>query len=319
MNKRELLGPLYGTLVRTRHARPVRIAAALPLLPSQHLRGRRNRPYFAVDIQGVMGMGAVLAHAIRLCRYAASHGLEPRITSTNPLYAFHPGMDCLAPYLGPELRNEVVGPPMRFRHSESLFHLRLPRHLPLREASSLFWATFPPKAVLMAEVDAVLARVPDNRFDLSMHYRATDKALEAKPASFAGVEAAVEDHLAAGGRLEHVFLATDDSRFEARARDRWPTTVFSTYNRGGPVAGGMPRHFSDMPPADKALEALVNMFLLTAAPRCVRTSSYLSALSKVIDPSLRTVTLNRTLGSSQLFPEHEILSEEGVAEPSPNP
>lgn len=311
MNKREAFGRLYPPLVKVRHAPPVRIVAALPIVPSQVLRARRNAPVFAVDIEGVMGMGAVLSHGLRLCRYAESHGLVPRITSTNPLYSAGPGQDCLGPYLGSAEQAAVQVLPLRYRHSESLFHLRIPRRLRLDHANRLLAAWFRPREAITAAVDSVLAEAGRSSFDLTIHVRGTDKILEAEAVSFTTVEAAVARHVSAGGALDHVFLATDDAAFEAFARARWPGTAFTTYNLGGPPSpSGWPRHFSGMPPEQKALEALVNMVLLSKAPRCIRTSSYMSAISKILNPVLITETLNRMRAGSRLFPEHEIHAEE---------
>lgn len=310
LDKRTTFGPMYAVLVKARHSHPVRMGSAMAMLPSQYLRARANPRSFAVDIEGVMGMGAVLAFALRLYHHAELRGLEPHIVSTNPLYSSGPGIDCLAPYLGAEGRPSALRRPLRFRNSESLFHLHIPCHLPLSTASRLFWTHLTPKDAVRRRVDAVLAAVPDRRFDLSLHYRGTDKFLEAERTGFGTFEAAIGRHQAGGGLLRHVFLATDDPAFEELARERWPATVFSTFNLGAPKDVGTPRHFSEMRPEDKALEAIVNMFLLAEAPRCVRTSSYMSALSKIVNPTLRTVTLNRTFNRALAFPEHEIVAGE---------
>jgi len=311
LNKRTVFGPIYGPLVRARHSRPVRIAGAVPFLASQHLRARRNVPYFAVDIQGLMGMGAVLAHSLRLCRYSEEHGLRPVITSTNPLYSTGPGADFLSVHLGSEEETPLLHP-LRLRHKESLFLFSIPDHVPLDDASRLLQTFFPPKAGIVKRVDAVLGRTASPKFDLSMHLRGTDKVLEARPFDFRRLEEEVARHVSSGGHLEQVFLATDVPALERAVRERWPDTHFTTFNLGGPRPAGEARHFSDMPPADKAVEALVNIFLLARAPMCIRTSSYLSAMSRIANPDLRTVTLNRTLQGSRHFPEHEILAEEAA-------
>lgn len=304
------LGRLYPALVKTRHSAPVRIVAALPLLPSQCLRARSSYPCFAVDIEGTMGMGAVISHALRLCRYAEIKGLAPVITSSNPLYSAGPGEDCLAPYLGADHRRQPKGRPLRFRHTYSLLHLRVPRHMPLPVASRLLSTHFQVRGTLETRIDGVLADIPSAVFDLSLHYRGTDKVLEADEVSFHRFEEEVRRHVRLGGGLKNVFLATDNPDFERFVRTRWPETTFTTFNLGAASEGATPRHFSKRPPEEKAVEALVNVVLLGKAPRCIRTSSYLSAVSKILNPALVTVTLNRTFHASPLFPEREILAEE---------
>ena len=268
-----------------------------------------------MDIEGVMGMGAVLAFALRLYHYAEVQGLCPRIVSTNPLYSTGRGVDCLGPHLGSEHHPFPPSEALRFHNFESLFYLRIPRHLTLERASYLFWKYLPPRNEINELVDSAVARVPTGQFDLSLHYRGTDKVLEAEAVKLSLVEAAVDRHQAAGGLLRHVFLATDDPAFERFVLDRWPSTTFSTFNLGRPADPTMPRHFSNLRPEDKTVEAIVNMLLIARAPACIRTSSYMSALSKIMNPTLRTLTLNRTFDGSTAFPEHEILADEGVHTP----
>jgi hypothetical protein len=202
---------------------------------------------------------------------------------------------------------------MRYRTLWSFYHLYFAQHIPLASASQLFWTYFPPKPIIADKIDAVLTDVPDRKFDLSIHYRGTDKALEAPLVRFEVFEKAILDFKAGGGSLQSVFLATDDTDFEAFVRQRFPETSFTTYNLGSPNDASRGRHFSNMSPEDKAIESLVNMHLLAAAPTCIRGASYMSAISKILNPALRTVTLNRTHWDSNGFPEQEILDEENAA------
>jgi hypothetical protein len=51
----------------------------------------------------------------------------------------------------------------------------------------------------------------------------------------------------------------------------------------------------------------------------VRTSSYLSAISALINPQLRTETISKTLAKRSPFPEHEILQAEQAGAGCSNP
>lgn len=313
IGKQLLFGPLYRPLVRARHSRLVRMASGLVRFPAQYARFRGNRPYLAVDIRGPVGMGAALAQALMLLGCAEARGLTPRITSTNPLYSPGPGQDSFAPYFGTTGEAAPEGlRPLRFTGQHSVPFLRLDQGMPIEEGNRLFWKYLPPTLMVSAIVESILAPVAGGRFDLSIHFRGTDKMLEAEPVSFEAFETALSEHVAAGDRLDTVFLATDDPSFEAFLRRRHPQTDFVTYTLGQPSNLKEARHFSDMPAHDKALEAAVNMMLLGAAPACIRSSSYLSAISKIAHPSLRTVTLNRTFGQQDQFPERQIVDEEAA-------
>lgn len=301
---------LYRHLVRSRHSQLLRRAAALARLPEQLVRTRRNNPFFAVDIRARMGMGAVVSHAIVLIHHAEAHGLLPRISSTNPLFS-RGGRDFISEYLGPGgTIAEAHLRPLRFDNLESVFHLRLAHHLPIVQANRIFWTYLHPKPVVTDRAETLLHDLGISQFDLSIHYRGTDKVLEGALVAYEDVEQAVTRHVDDGGRLDVVFLATDDVRFDRFVRSRWPKTLFVSFTLGRPDPS-VPRHFSDMPPEDKAIEALVNILLIARAPKCVRTTSYMSAISKIANPSLLTKTLSRTYADSRLFPEHEVLASEG--------
>lgn len=314
LDKRKLLGSLFNPLLRAKHSKTSRILVATLWLPSQFLRARYNSPYFAVDIASSKGMGAVLSDAILLCHYAEKNELIPQIISTNPLYASRVGDDFISLYLGTNVQKKSPSLRyMRFNNLWSLYHLQFTDHLSITIANQLFWTYFAPKPIIMDKVAAVLMNIPEKKFSLSIHYRGTDKVLEAPLVSFELYAKAIHDYQVNGGCIQTIFLATDDADFETFVRQRFPYTHFTTYNLGSPLNASRGRHFSNMSPEDKAIESLVNMFLLAAAPTCIRGASYMSAISKILNPKLRTVTLNRTHGDSPLFPEFEILAEEDVA------
>jgi hypothetical protein len=313
VDKRKLLGPAFGPLSRAKHSRASRYLVATACLPFQVMRARRNRPYFAVDISSPKGLGALLSEAILVCHHAQTHGLIPHIVSSNPLYAHDPGQDFLSHYLGAEERSVPAHVrPMKFRTLESFYLLGFARHLSLASASRLLREYLAPKAAIVDSAKAVLRAAERDSFDLSLHYRATDKVLEAPAVRYDDFVRAILDRQAAGCCIEHVFLATDDAAFDAWIRAQFPHIVFSTFNLGIDVDASRGRHFSDMDPAQKATEALVNMLLLSMAPTCIRSSSYLSAISKIMNPNLRTVTLNRDHWGSRAYPEFEILAEEAA-------
>jgi hypothetical protein len=311
LDKRRLLGPLFGPLSRAKHSRASRYLLATVALPSQLFRAHWNKPYFAVDISGGKGLGALICEAVLMCHHAERNRLTPLIFSSNPLYAHRPGEDFLPHYLAvPALPPGVHLRPMKYRTLQSFYHLDFAHHLPLSEAARLFRAYLAPGPRILVPAQAILDRTPRRAFDLSVHYRATDKLLEAPQVPYDAVKQSMHRHAAAGGMLDHVFLATDDARFDAYIREAFPATVFYGYNLGGDVDASRGRHFSDMQPEDKVIESLVNMVLLAAAPTCIRCASYMSAVSKFINPELKTITLNRDHWGSRAYPEFEILAEE---------
>ncbi|OAI02390.1 hypothetical protein A1353_16500 [Methylomonas methanica] len=313
LDKRKLLGPLFAPLSRAKHSEISRMLVATAWIPNQLVRARYNKPYFAVDISSPKGLGAVISEAVLICNYAEKNKLMPYVISTNPLYTSESGKDFIELYLGAVTRDEnrLRLKPLRFRTVWSLYHLNFDKHMPISIASKLFWKYFAPKPIITDLVNRILDNVPGRMFDLSIHYRGTDKALEAPLVQFDAYERAILNFQAKGGRLRYVFLATDNKDFESFIRAKFPELNFITYNLGSSKMDmSRGRHFSEMSPHDKAIESIINMFLLAASPICIRGASYMSAIAKLINPDMKTVTLNRTHWNSNGFPEQEILEEE---------
>ena len=310
LDKRRLFGPFFPILSRAKHSEASRFLVATAALPSQLVRARHNKPYFAVDLNARKGMGAVVSEALLICNYAERNGLIPLITSTNPLYASTKGADFLTNYLGiaSEYPTKNIWP-MQFHTLWSFYHLPFSRHASLADANRLFWKYLSPKPIITDKVKACLDSVPAKQFDLSIHYRGTDKSLEAPLPTYEVYEHSIIHYEQPYGKVDNIFLATDDAGFEAFIRKRFPLKRFVTFNLGDPSDTSRGRHFSDLSPENKAIEALVNMFLLAAAPACIRGASYMSAISKIINRKLMTITVNRTHGGSNLFPEYEIENE----------
>lgn len=303
---KEVLGPLYPYYIRLRTSDTSRDLAALAGLPAYLSARRRSPGTLSVAINGRRGLGATISEALLFHGMAERDGLCPHIISANPLYAASPTQDVLARYFQREPSRDHGVP---IRGNAYLWAARkvAPAHLPLADAQALFARHFKPAPIIREAIDSV----KDGRdaFDLSVHVRGTDKVLESGRIDINSVFAAVDAQAAISSTPLDVFLATDDAAFEAAFRKRYPAFRITTYNLEV-LAPGVPRHFSTMKAEAKALEAVVNIFLIALAPVCIRTSSYLSAISKISNPALRTHTVNTTLGGSALFPEREVLAAE---------
>lgn len=302
-----LLGPAYPLAMRVKGSRPLRVVGGLPGAAAYWRARAAGRP-IGIDIATPVGMGAILAHAILLEDYFARSGIDGAVRASSPLYG-DGGVDVLAQWFEREPWPAGVRP-LSAAGREFVIHVLRPRHIPLARAEAIFASRFRPNARLRAEI----ARAAGGRdsFDLAIHYRGTDKIIEAGQTVHGAVLSVVAEQLA-GHAAPQVFLATDDPGFARAARAALPNARFTSYDRGA-VPDGMARHFSPLAPEDKALEALVNMFLIARAPVCVRTSSFLSSMARLANPAQRTITVNRTLAKQPPFPEGEILREERKSE-----
>lgn len=278
---------------------------------------RRGGAPIEADIGIRMGMGAILAHAIRLWAWAEDNGVALTLRSSCPLYSDNG--DFLARFLDPaalstgprtaQLAASVrPGRQLSAAASEWMMRYEMPRHISLPRASDIAARHLRPGPALRAELARLGAGGP---FDMAIHFRGTDKFRESGAVDIGTLKTAAAPYLA---RATRVFLATDIAEAATAIRTAWPQIAFVSYDLGT-VADGQPRHFSDLPADEKAREALVNIFMIADAPLCVRTSSYMSSLARVLNPDQRTITINRTLTAGTPFPERQILEHEsaGVA------
>lgn len=263
------------------------------------LRARIGKSFFRieagefldVDISGKLGMGAILCYAIRMHAYAEISGKKPRLICTSPLYSN--GADVFERFF----ENPANDRPRRVLStpaSEWLIHHALPWNIGIRQAHDIFNRRFRPNAFLNSHLGG--------KFDLAIHYRATDKVAETGAPPRGEMIETLKAEIAQ--QPLKIFLATDDPTFRDELGEMFGFCEFSSYELGE-VEEGTARHFSSLSPEDKATEAIVNMFLLASAPVCVRTISYLSAMVPIINPSARTVTVNAP-SRPHYFPEDVI-------------
>lgn len=295
-------------LSAARHSVPVRRVKEALKGPLQRRRLASQRGTFAVDLHGRRGLGGALALAIPLIAHGERTGVVARVRCFNDLYARGTHTDIFGLYFQPVQSSvEPVGRPASFTNEESLRFLPLRRTVPLWDAHEILLRHFQPVAWIQDTIDDLIRRYP--AIDLAVHFRGTDKIREAKTADFAAMSEAVFEALAGRTRAT-VFLATDEPAFRDFLEGRFPDVEFAGFDAEADVREGEPRHFSSMAPAAKAQEAIVNMALLARAPLLVRTSSYLSAMSKLIRPELETRTINAMRGGHLPFPEDIIALEE---------
>ena len=258
-----------------------------------------------VDISGSMGMGALISKALLLYAFAEREGIDIAVVCSCPLYSSQPDEDVFATFFEPTAK-----PPSAVKLDAGAYRWAMrhtvPKSLELAQAAALLHKHFQPSDQLRQAISTMCKDL--GPFDLSIHYRGTDKVLESGEVPYEKLINEIRNNVI---KLEvkKVFLATDDPHFETHVKNKFPELEFFIFNLGE-VEIGVPRHFSDLKPNDKALEALVNCYMIASTPVCIRTSSYLSSMSKIVNPALRTITVNRTKAERFMFPEDMVLSYE---------
>jgi|GEM_PF-2320733 len=273
---------------------------------------RDAAPYFPVRLYSRCGFGAMLSHALEYLRYCEQNGYQPLIEFHNPLYAQEPHVDWLPEFFTSKVHGEPDASMLRFLPVESYRDYAakpVAGDLSLTEAAAVFNRHLIIKPKVLEEVDEFVAANFHGRV-LGVHFRGTDKYLESGAQSPEGCMDEVAGLLAADPRLESVFVGTDEPAFLTAFVERFGHLNVSNYHLGPPLSAERPRHLSKFPGLLLAREALVTMLLFSRCDVCLRTCSHLSGWSRILNPSLKTLTLIGSDAGDLGFPDRQIVASE---------
>ena len=183
--------------------------------------------------------------------------------------------------------------------------------LNINEASNLFDRHATVKKEFVAMVDDLFATPSlSGKRILGVHYRGTDKFLEARAVPQTELVDAVRQELDRGLDYAVVLVASDERGCASALRDALPGVrveeMPATYFGNGTTPPHMIRESNTYV---LGVEALTTALALARCDALVRTTSYLSGWSKVFNPALRTVTLNQP-DRPDTFPDATILALE---------
>jgi hypothetical protein len=142
---------------------------------------------------------------------------------------------------------------------------------------------------------------------IGVHYRGTDKVGEAPEVPYEKVVRNIQ-HIRKHYLPEaDVFLSTDDNKFAAYLQSQLPTLqviMRKDYQRSD---NDQPVHLNNsLDKFEVNRDAIINCLLLSRCDFLLKTSSFLSDISKLYNPSLPVVMLNRPYERAFWFPAREI-------------
>jgi hypothetical protein len=186
--------------------------------------------------------------------------------------------------------------------------------LSLEAAHDVFFATLAIKPRFLAEADAFVAEHFAELPVLGIHYRGTDKGGEAELVTHETMAERARTMIAAG-EYRTVFVASDEERFinyietalgdvSVVSREDYERSnndnAIHQHRAGGSLIG---------------VDALLNALLLSRCDAVLRTTSFLSAWSAIINPRLKLETVNTPYADALYYPEREIIRRRTSALP----
>lgn len=231
-------------------------------------------PAVCVEIAGKVGLGGLFVNAARALAAGEAHGTEISLRLTGPLYMPSTPVDDwldsyfvrTGPACGPDYPQLEAG------------DLPAGPAIPTAEGGRLLWSYMHIKPEIATSVERYTA----GQY-AAVHFRGSDKFLEASPVGREDVLRRVEDEMRRRG-IDRLFVASDEPSFIASAADRFGADRCFSLPQAAVAVGGRPPHFSDVPGEIKATEALQTMLVLAGAEVCVRTASLLSEWSQTLAP-----------------------------------
>jgi hypothetical protein len=172
------------------------------------------------------------------------------------------------------------------------FFTSLGERLSRKRGFEIFNRYIRPKRHIRDKVEAYVREFFQDAFVIGIHYRGTDKYKEAPVVPYERIRTAVLDAIKAANPARYrLFLATDEQAFLDYMLAEFPGVL--TYRTMFRSVDGTPTHWRKANNHDKGEDAVIDCLLLSRVNLLIRTASYLSRCSTLINPTVPEIALNR--------------------------
>ncbi|MDN3506146.1 MAG: nodulation protein NodZ [Simkaniaceae bacterium] len=167
----------------------------------------------------------------------------------------------------------------------------LQRELDRHQVNELIQKYIRIKKPIQNKIDNFVHSNFDGQHIIGVHYRGTDKVIEAPRVTYDEMLSCVKDYISKGNFREYkIFVASDEIQFVDFMRKAFPGTVV-TYSSQYSM-DGKPLHRNSTNNFLQGEEALIDCLLLSRGDVLIRTSSNLSLWSTYFNPFLLSIELN---------------------------
>jgi len=264
---------------------------------------------FAVEIKSSVGLGAKLEWCLEILAYCHEHGLIPRFRFS------YPNSEKSEDYFGKFFKVKeifVANKPVRFTTISSIIELNLgkdyDRILTIELATYLIRKYLTVQDDVLSEVESFCHQHFAGRRVVGVHYRGTDKGKESPIIRYDTVKRNIEHYLKLHPETNCVFVSSDDINF-IEDMERAPVGRPIIYRNDSLRSryGNSIHESADTNKCEINRDAIVNCLLLSRCDALLKTPSILSGWSKLFNPRLPVVMLNRPYGEYQWFPERDLV------------
>jgi len=285
------------------------------------LRQARSRDLLVVQVHCWEGMFCHLEWFLEISLHCEKRGLRPCFMSSSPPYVdpAH-GPDWFSyfffnPQLTQEDEERIRGGHVPICRIAHIGQLALPEdydaQLSLSTAAALVQRYIGVKSSVLDKVDAFVdAHLKDRRV-LGLHYRGTDKRVEAPRISYRQILDRVGRFLEENDGYDALFVASDESDFvrqvESAFKNVLPVVHHDDHEHSQGTVG-----VHQAPSGNRfrrGEEAVLNCLLLSRCAALIKTPSNLSGWSKLFNPALKVTMLASPFEKHLWFPDRELVRE----------
>jgi hypothetical protein len=172
------------------------------------------------------------------------------------------------------------------------------------------------KPEVLHKVNAFWEASLKNKTVLGLHYRGTDKQAEALNIPYSAIRTKVDHFLSQNSKFDCLFVSSDEQTFVDFIENEFKQTLPVVYhNDGERSTTKFAIHRSKSGDRfRKGEEAVINSLLLSKCDALIKTASFLSGWSKLFNPALRVILLNRPFERQLWFPDRELLCEPNMGD-----
>lgn len=274
-----------------------------------------------MNLNSWVGLFAHLEWFLEISLHCERRGLTPYFMSTSPQYVdplrgpnwFDYFFSNLR--LSPEDNTRITNGEVPVCRIEGIRQLGLPENydpqLNLQLATELVQKYIGIKRHVLEKVDYFFQSHLGNRVVLGIHYRGTDKCAEAPPVPYSHCRKAIDDFLERNSEFDCLFVSSDEQGFvdfiEKQFQNTLPVFYHDDHERSRAKIAVHRSKSGDR--FRKAEEAVVNCLLLSKCRALIKTASFLSGWSKLFNPDLPVVLLNRPSEHQLWFPDRDLVAE----------
>ena len=274
-----------------------------------------------VEIHSSLGFFAQLNWCLYVLAYCEARNIIPKVRMTGPAYALAPGHDWFHDFFEDIESSEVSGTRQPMPQScsavslfiehigETTFARTYESTMTIEWAHQLFMRHFQIKTDIATYVDRFITREFDKHGAIGLHFRGTDKKIEANPVDWTRCFQAVTKYALSNPGVTKVFVSSDDPFFiEWFANQANGTLSVILHPDRERSRNGLPVHaITGGDGYRKGFEALVNCLILSRCVALIRTASFLSGWSSIFNPLVPITLLNGPFVHTRWFPDRELM------------